>query len=93
MGSASFVARQPAGIPAIAFQGISFHNLRKTCASRLVQNNVPIHYVSKILGHASVDITASYYADLAPSEASRAAVDVLNKLHSVKVEATESAVD
>jgi integrase len=60
---------------------VSFHNLRKTCASRLVQNNVPIHYVSKILGHATVDITASYYADLAPSDASRLAVDVLNRLH------------
>lgn len=64
-------------------EGISFHNLRKTCASRLVQNNVPIHYVSKILGHTTVDITASYYADLAPSDASRAAVDVLNRLHEV----------
>jgi integrase len=64
-------------------EGISFHNLRKTCASRLVQNNVPIHYVSKILGHSTVDITASYYADLAPSDASRAAVDVLNRLHAV----------
>lgn len=62
-------------------EGVSFHNLRKTCASRLVQNNVPIHYVSKILGHSTVDITASYYADLAPSDASRAAVDVLNRLH------------
>lgn len=61
--------------------GVSFHNLRKTCASRLVQNNVPIHYVSKILGHTTVDITAHYYADLAPSDASRLAVDVLNKLH------------
>lgn len=62
-------------------EGISFHNLRKTCASRLVQNNVPIHYVSKILGHSTVDITASYYADLAPSDASYAAVEVLNRLH------------
>jgi len=61
--------------------GVSFHNLRKTCASRLVQNNVPIHYVSTILGHTTVDITAHYYADLAPSDASRAAVDVLNRLH------------
>jgi integrase len=62
-------------------KGVSFHNLRKTCASRLVQNNVPIHYVSKILGHSTVDITASYYADLAPSDASKVAVDVLNRLH------------
>ena len=62
-------------------EGVSFHNLRKTCASRLVQNNVPIHYVSKILGHSTVDITASYYSDLAPSDASLAAVDVLNRLH------------
>jgi integrase len=68
-------------------EGVSFHNLRKTCASRLVQNNVPIHYVSKILGHATVDITASYYADLAPSDASRLAVDVLNRLHGAKDEA------
>lgn len=62
--------------------GVSFHNLRKTCATRLVQNNVPIQFVSKILGHSTVEITAHYYADLAPSEASKMAVNVLNRLHS-----------
>lgn len=53
---------------------------RKTNASRLVQAGVPLLDVSKLLGHASVTTTATYYAHLAPSQASKGAVAVLNRL-------------
>lgn len=48
-------------------QGISFHGLRRTCASWLVQRGVPILNVSTLLGHSSVVLTQRMYGSLAPS--------------------------
>jgi len=48
-------------------KGISFHGLRKTCASWLVQKGVPILNVSTLLGHSSVLLTQRMYGSLAPS--------------------------
>ncbi len=42
-----------------------WHDLRRTFASRLVQNNVPIYKVSKWLGHSSL-ATTQIYAHFAP---------------------------
>jgi integrase len=47
--------------------GISFHGLRRTCASWLVQKGVPILNVSTLLGHSSVVLTQKMYGSLAPS--------------------------
>jgi integrase len=44
---------------------VTLHILRHTCASRLVQEGVPIFTVSKWLGHSSVKVTERY-AKLAP---------------------------
>lgn len=41
-------------------ESIHFHTLRHTGASLLVQQNVPIVYVQKILGHSSVRTTEIY---------------------------------
>lgn len=60
--------------------GVTFHTMRKTLASRLVQNGVTISDVQAILGHSTPTITAMYYANLAPSVASKTAVGVLNSL-------------
>lgn len=56
----------------------SFHTLRKTLASKLVRNGLAISDVSAILGHSNVTTTASYYASLSPSEASKRAVAMLD---------------
>ncbi|MFL6601800.1 MAG: site-specific integrase [Steroidobacteraceae bacterium] len=53
---------------------------RKTFASWLVQAGVPLMSVSKLLGHASITTTASFYAFLAPNQASKEAAQVLNKI-------------
>jgi len=45
-----------AGLP----ESVHFHTLRHTGASLLVQQNVPIVYVQKILGHSSVRTTEIY---------------------------------
>ena len=39
----------------------SFHALRHTFATRLIENKVDIKTVSELLGHASVNITISIY--------------------------------
>jgi Phage integrase family len=43
---------------------ISYHALRHTHASQLIDNNVDIVTISKRLGHAKPDITSRIYADL-----------------------------
>jgi integrase len=42
-----------------------FHDLRHTAASLLLAQGVPLHEVSKILGHSGVQITADTYGHLA----------------------------
>lgn len=48
----------------LGFKHITFHSLRHTFASRLLQNGVPIYKVSKLLGHKSVVITDKIYGHL-----------------------------
>lgn len=60
--------------------GVSFHTLRHTTASRLVQAGVPIYSVQHVLGHASPS-TTQRYAHLSPKQASFDAAQVLNQIH------------
>lgn len=43
---------------------IHLHGLRHTFASVLINNGIPIYYVSKIMGHQSTHITENTYAHL-----------------------------
>jgi len=54
---------------------VNLHDLRHTFASRLVMRGVPLLTVSKLLGHASIQMTMRY-AHLAP-DAFDAAIDLL----------------
>ncbi len=47
-------------------EGVSWHILRHTFASRPVMNRVPLHEVSKLMGHNSLS-QAQRYAHLAPA--------------------------
>lgn len=40
--------------------GLRFHDLRHSCASRMVENGANIVAVSKILGHSTLSITMRY---------------------------------
>ena len=42
----------------------SFHSIRHTYATRLLENGVELDYVSKRLGHSSVSTTADIYIDI-----------------------------
>jgi site-specific recombinase XerD len=43
-----------------SIEGVTFHTLRHTYASRLVQGGVDLHTVSKRLGHGDLKTTARY---------------------------------
>ena len=59
---------------------VNAHTLRKTFASRLVMNKVPIEVVSRILGHADIKMTQDAYAFLSPDMGTENAANVLNQL-------------
>lgn len=41
-------------------EGIRFHDLRHTAATRLVEAGIPLHAVAELLGHSSVRMTERY---------------------------------
>ena len=44
----------------------TFHSLRRTYASWLVQGGTPLYVVQRLMGHADIQTTARSYAALAP---------------------------
>ena len=59
----------------VGLEDVNLHDLRHTFASRLVMRGVPLLTLSKLLGHASIQMTMRY-AHLAP-DAYDTAVDLL----------------
>jgi integrase len=43
---------------------IRFHDLRHSCASALLDMDVPLKVISEMLGHASIKVTADLYIDV-----------------------------
>ncbi len=41
-------------------EGLRFHDLRHTAATRLVEANIPFHAVAELLGHSSIRMTERY---------------------------------
>lgn len=52
-------ARESAGLP-----HVTFHDLRRSCATLMIAKGVDLYVVSKLLGHSSVSVTQSRYAHL-----------------------------
>jgi len=61
-------------------EGANVHTLRKTFGSLLVQQNVNIYVVSKLMGHSSVQVTEKHYASLLDDNL-RNGVQELSKLN------------
>ena len=55
------------------------HDLRHTCASPLLAQNVPARVVMEILGHSRLAMTTDLYSHVMPS-ALRAAADAMNRV-------------
>lgn len=51
--------------------GITFHDLRHTCASLLIRLGTPINVVSEILGHSSTKMTLDVYGHYYEGDAAR----------------------
>lgn len=68
-------AREAAGMP-----DVNFHDLRRSCGTLLIQRGVPLHIVSRILGHTSTAVTEKVYAHLATRQMHQG-LAVLDKLH------------
>jgi len=43
---------------------VTFHDLRRSCGTLMVQAGVDLYVVSKVLGHSSIAVTAKHYAHL-----------------------------
>lgn len=68
-------AREAAGM-----QHVTFHDLRRSCGTLLIQRGVDLHVVSKLLGHSSTTVTERVYAHLADKQL-KAGLDTLADLH------------
>ena len=58
---------------------IRFHDLRHSCASLLLAQNVHPRVVMEILGHSTITLTMNTYSHVMP-QAQRQAVDLLQGL-------------
>ena len=62
--------------------GVTFHGLRHTHATMLLDSNVPIHTVQGRMGHASIQTTVDIYGHVLPASAAAAAdalMDILDE--------------
>lgn len=69
-------ARVAAGMPQV-----TFHDLRRSCGTMLIQQGVPLHIVSRILGHTSTAVTERVYAHLSGDQVAKG-MQALESLHS-----------
>lgn len=68
-------AREAAGMPEV-----TFHDLRRSCGTLMVQSGVKLHVISQILGHSSVAVTEKVYAHLHARQL-REGLNALTDLH------------
>ncbi|VXB09803.1 tyrosine-type recombinase/integrase [Nocardioides sp. AX2bis] len=69
------------GATAIGLSGIGVHTLRHTYATTALLHGVPLHVVSRNLGHSSVAITADTYGHLTDDASRSAAATVAAALN------------
>jgi integrase len=68
-------------IKAAGVKRITFHGLRHTCATLLLQAGIPVHVVSERLGHSKVSMTMEVYAHVLPDMQRDAAAKLGALLH------------
>lgn len=62
-------------------KNLTHHTARKTFASTVLLNNdIPIEVVSKLLGHSNISTTQEYYAELMPKKLSEQLTNLKSKL-------------
>lgn len=68
----------------IEYTGITFHCLRHTFATRLIENGVDVKTVSQLLGHSKTEITINRYVH-STDDSKKAAIESLNKITSIRI--------
>ncbi len=68
----------------IEYSGITFHCLRHTFATRLIEAGVDVKTVSQLLGHSKTEITINRYVH-STDDSKRNAIDTLSKITSVRI--------
>jgi integrase/recombinase XerD len=61
------------------------HDLRHAYAIKLAEEGTPMHFISEMLGHHSVDFTRKRYARFSPESAGRAVLRVLEGRKAFKI--------
>jgi integrase len=56
---------------------IRIHDMRHAYGIKLAEEGCPMHYISEVMGHHSIDFTRKHYARFSPESASRAVLKVL----------------
>ena len=59
---------------------LRIHDLRHAYAIKLAESGCPMHFISDVLGHHSIDFTRKVYARYSPDSASRAVLRVLEAM-------------
>ena len=62
---------------AAAKSDLRIHDLRHAFGIKLAEEGCPMHYISEVLGHYSIDFTRKHYARFSPESASRAVLRIL----------------
>lgn len=57
--------------------GLRIHDLRHAYGIKLAERGCPMHFISEVMGHHSVDFTRKHYARFSPESASRRVLRVL----------------
>jgi integrase len=65
-------AREEAG-----YRWLRIHDLRHAYGIKLAERGCPMHFISEVMGHHSVDFTRRQYARFSPESASRAVLRLL----------------
>ena len=78
------ITRRRHGKEVIEYSGITFHCLRHTFATRLIEGGADVKTVSQLLGHTKTDITLNRYVH-STDDSKRNAINCLNKAISVRI--------
>ncbi len=64
--------RRGGGVESVKWPQGTIHDLRRTFATRMVRNGVPIHALKEYMGHAKISTTQEHYLAVEAAEADRA---------------------
>ncbi len=59
---------------------LRIHDMRHAFGIKLAEEGCPMHYISEVLGHHSIDFTRRHYAKFSPDSASKSVLRVLEGL-------------